>query len=43
MKADDAQNQAYYSKASADLKKQFDASHDKWRKELYERIVEDHA
>ena len=43
VKADDAQNQAYYSKASADLQKQFDASHAKWRKELYERIVEDHA
>ncbi|MEE8808239.1 MAG: hypothetical protein SOI44_07480 [Lactimicrobium sp.] len=43
VKADDAQNQAYYSKASADLQKQFDASHEKWRKELYKRIVEDHA
>jgi uncharacterized tellurite resistance protein B-like protein len=41
IKAEDEKNQAYYDKASSQLKQLYEQNRQKWRKMLYERVLAD--
>lgn len=39
IKTDDLENQAYYERVSALLQEQYSQNKDKWRKEIYQRVI----